>query len=150
LRRTSGASVSPTPNGGPRSHRRPWNGSFRRGSPCNSSDQGTHLVPVVAGRGSTDVKFAGEAAESGLVVRGRFHRCINASTAAEGSGLMLGFGGFSVRALAQQPSYSCAGPLLDASKQVYGRSQESSPRAGDLRAKAPGSRNVRSGRIPRP
>jgi GntR family transcriptional regulator / MocR family aminotransferase len=92
-----------------------------------SSDQGMHLVLWLPA-GFDDVKFAGEAAETGLVVRpisSMYH-----ASPPRRSGLMLGFGGFSVEHL--RKAVLQLRDVLDASKQVK-------PRAGDSRAKRPAS-----------
>jgi GntR family transcriptional regulator/MocR family aminotransferase len=84
--------------------------------------------------GFDDVKFAGEAAESGLVVR-PISSMYHASPPPK-SGLMLGFGGFSVEHL--RKAVLQLRDMLDASKQVKGDLKKQ-PRAGDPRAKRPAS-----------
>jgi GntR family transcriptional regulator/MocR family aminotransferase len=98
-----------------------------------SSDQGTHLVLWLPA-GFDDVKFAGEAAESGLVVR-PISSMYHASPPPR-SGLMLGFGGFSVEHL--RKAVLQLRDVLDGSKQAMGDLKKQ-PRAGDPRAKRPAS-----------
>jgi GntR family transcriptional regulator/MocR family aminotransferase len=95
------------------------------------SDQGMHLVLWLPA-GFDDVKLAGEAAKTRLVVRpisSMYH-------ASPRSGLMLGFGGFSVEQL--RKAVLQLRNLLKASKQAM-CNFERQHRAGDLRAKRPPS-----------
>jgi GntR family transcriptional regulator / MocR family aminotransferase len=92
------------------------------------SDQGMHLVLCLPA-GFDDVKLAGEAWKTGLVVR-PISSMYHASPPR--SGLLLGFGGFSVEQL--RKAVLQLRDVLNAAKQPMGDLKRR-PRAGDLRAK---------------